>query len=86
MNRPRTDHLTPWQPGDPVGRGQAYLPNKKVREQYHGQCQREIIHARARMICAVPDVHTRRAIIARYPEKWRDLLKARVKEIWEAGR
>lgn len=86
MNRPRTDYLKPWQPGDPVGRGQVYLPSSKVRVEYHRQCTREIILADARMICAAPDLQTRRAMIARYPEEYREQLKARVKEIWEAGR
>lgn len=73
-----------WQPGDPVGCGEAYLPTPKIRAAYHAAVHTAMIDAEARAILNAPEVATRRARIARYPEKWRDELKARVKELWEA--
>lgn len=72
----------PWQPGDPVGCGEVFLPTRKHAEAYTDACRAEILTADARAICAIPDLPTRRARIAMYPEKHREALKARVRELW----
>lgn len=74
--------MKPWAPGDPVGCGEAYLPTKRLRDAHHAQAHRQMIDAEARAVIGMPDMAIRRARIARYPEKWRDELKARVKELW----
>lgn len=76
--------MKPWAPGDPVGCGAVFLPTAKIRAAYHAEAHRQMITATARSIINMPEVATRRARVAMYPEKWRDELKARVKELWEA--
>lgn len=73
----------PWKLGDPVGCGAVFLPTRKHVEDYTAECNRLMIEADARAICAMPDLRTRQARIARYPEKWRDTLKRRVREMWD---
>lgn len=71
-----------WQPGDPVGCGPVYLPTRDVADAYARACLDAILTADARAICAIPEIATRRARIAMYPEKHREALKARVRELW----
>ena len=78
--------MKPWSPGDPVAGGEVYLPTETLRQAYYAECQHQILEATAVAVMNAPELATRRAIIARYPAKWRDLLKDRVKELWEAGR
>lgn len=74
--------MKPWRPGDPVGCGEVFLPTRKHAEEYTAACRAAIITADARAICAIPELATRRAQIARYPEKHRAALKARIAELW----
>lgn len=74
--------MQPWRAGDPVGCGLVYLPTKKLRDAYGAACVEAQIHADARAICAIPRIETRRARIAMYPAHRRDLLKAKVAEMW----
>lgn len=76
--------MKPWKAGDPVGCGIVFLPTKKLIAAYVDACVEEQISTDARAICAIPSVQTRRARIAMYPEARRDLLKARVAELWSA--
>lgn len=78
--------MKPWAPGDPVGVGEVFLPTSKLRTAYAEECARKIIEAAAQAVLNAPELATRHAIIARHPKKTRDNLKARVKELWEAGR
>lgn len=78
--------MKPWSPGDPVAGGEVYLPTAQLRAAYYAECQRQIIDATATAVINAPELAIRRAMIARYPARWRDLLKDRVKELWEAGR
>lgn len=72
----------PWQPGDPIGCGEIYLPTSALRQKYHQAVHEATITAIARGVVNMPELASRRAAIARVPEKWRDEVKARVKEIW----
>lgn len=83
MSRPRTDHLKPWQPGDPVGCGKVYLPDRKTREAYGAACKAWLVECAAQTVIAQPDLETRRRIINRFPQGMRDALKARVIELWK---
>lgn len=76
--------MKPWRAGDPVGCGPVFLPTRKLIDAYTEACVDAQIHADARSICAIPRVETRRARIAMYPPLRRDLLKARVAELWAA--
>jgi hypothetical protein len=73
---------TPWQPGDPVASGVVYLPTSELRRQYHQAAHDAVIDGIARGIVNMPELQTRRAAIARVPEKWRDKVQARVKVLW----
>lgn len=75
--------MKPWQPGDPVGCGQVYLPTAKLREAYGAQCLKQIMDAAALAVINAPELATRQAMIARHPLNTRDLLKQHVKELWE---
>jgi hypothetical protein len=72
----------PWQPGEPIGCGEIYLPTAKLRAEYHRAVREAVMAATARGIVNMPELASRRAAIARVPEKWRDEIKARVAELW----
>lgn len=83
MTRPRTDHLKPWQPGDPVGCGEVYLPDQKTRDAYADAIRQQWLEFAAQMICGMTSINDRRRAIAKYKPEEQELLKARVLEIWE---
>lgn len=76
--------MTPWRPGDPVGRGAVFLPTPAIRAAYHAACAAERIDATARAVLALPTLPERRARIEQCPERDRDALRARVTELWSA--
>lgn len=79
-----TDDIKPWQPGDPVGVGLVYLPNKKTRDAYGKALKDQWIESAAKHAISLPTLHQRRNFIDSYPIDARDVLKDRIKELWEA--
>jgi len=76
--------MKPWQPGDPVGMGEVYLPDKKTRAAYGKACRDMWIDSAAKHAISLPTLHQRRKFIDSYPAAARDALKDRIKELWEA--
>ena len=75
--------MKPWQPGDPVGMGVVYLPDKKTRAAYGKACRDLWIDSAAKHAISLSTLQQRRNFINRYPLDARDALKDRVKELWE---
>jgi hypothetical protein len=75
--------MKPWQPGDPVGMGEVYLPDKKTRAAYGKACRAAVIDSAAKHAISLPTLHRRRNFIDSYPVNAREALKDRVREIWE---
>jgi hypothetical protein len=75
--------MKPWQKGDLVGCGPVYLPDKNAREKYRTACRDARIESAARHTIQLSAVQERREFIDNYPAEWRDLLKAKVVELWE---
>lgn len=82
----RTVTPDPWKPGEPIGPGALYLPTRQIAEAYHAECQRQVVAAVARAICAIPDLETRRARVAMYPATLREQLKTAVAAYWKEHR
>ena len=76
--------MKPWQPGDPVGMGEVYLPDKKTRAAYGKACRAAVIDSAAKHAINLPTLDQRREFINLYPAAARDALKDRIKELWEA--
>lgn len=76
--------MKPWQPGDPVGMGEVYLPDKKTRAAYGKACRAAVIDSAAKHAINLPTLDRRREFINRYPAAARDALKDRIRELWEA--
>ena len=76
--------MKPWQPGDPVGMGEVYLPDKKARAAYGKACRDAVIDSAAKHAISLPTLHERRKFIDSYPLDAREALKDRIKELWEA--
>ena len=76
--------MKPWQPGDPVGCGEVYLPDKKTRAAYGKACRDLWIDSAAKHAISLSTLHQRRKFIDSYPLDARNELKGRIKELWEA--
>jgi len=74
--------MKPWKPGDPVGIGVVYLPDKKTRAAYGKACRDLWIDSAAKHAISLPTLHQRREFIDSYPLDARDALKVRVAELW----
>ena len=72
-----------WKVGDPVGMGEIYLPSRDSKEAYAAACNEEIINSAARYAIELRTVEARRDFIATWPENRRNVLKAKIKELWE---
>ena len=77
------DNPIPWKPGDPVGVGEVYLPDKKTREAYGRACREQWLEAAAVAVMAKRMLQERRYLINAYPVQHREALKAKVAELWE---
>jgi len=75
--------LTPWSKGDPVGQGQAFLPDSRSKREYANACREQIITSAARTVVALSDINARRRFINAFPEALQDDLKAHVRALWE---
>ena len=78
--------LTPWQPGDPVGTGQVYLPSEKLAAAYGAECQRLLVESWAQQVMKGQTIHARRALIQQCPASMREKVKLRVTELWEQNK
>lgn len=76
--------MKPWQPGDPVGMGLVYLPDKKTRAAYGKACRDMWIDSAARQAINISTLQRRRDFIESYPEHAREALKDRIRELWRA--
>ena len=76
--------MKPWQPGDPIGMGEVYLPDSKARAAYGKACRDAFITSAAKHAISLPTLDRRREFINRYPAAAREALKDRIKELWEA--
>lgn len=74
--------MKPWQPGDPVGMGEVYLPDKKTRAAYGKACRAAVIDSAAKHAINLPSLQRRRDFINRYPADAREALKDRITELW----
>lgn len=74
--------MTPWKPGDPVGMGLVYLPDKKTRDAYGKACRDQWIESAAQHAVQLPTLEARRNFINSYPAQARDQLKDRVAKLW----
>lgn len=74
--------MQPWKPGDPVGAGLVYLPDKKTRDAYGKACRDQWIESAAQHAVQLPTLQARRDFINSYPSSARDQLKDRVAELW----
>ena len=76
--------MKPWQPSDPVGMGEVYLPDKKTSAAYGKACRAAVIDSAAKHAINLPTLDRRREFINSYPAAAREALKDRIKELWEA--
>lgn len=74
--------MQPWRPGDPVGMGLVYLPDKKTRDAYGKACRDQWIESAAKHAVQLPTLQARRDFINSYPAGARGQLKDRVAELW----
>jgi len=75
--------MKPWQPGDPVGMGEIYLPDAKSSAAYANACRVALIDSAARHVIGLQSLHQRRAYIDKQPKAAQEALKARIRELWE---
>ena len=74
--------MKPWQPGDPVGMGMVYLPDKKTRAAYWKACRDMWVDSAAKHAISLPALQARRDFIYSYPAAAREELMERVKQLW----
>lgn len=74
--------MKPWQPGDPVGMGEVYLPDKKTRAAYGKACRAAVIDSASKHAINLPTLQRRRDFINSYPANAREALKDRITELW----
>ena len=74
--------MKPWQPGDPIGCGEVFLPDEQTREAYGNACRDALIDSAARHAIQLKTLQARRDYINGHPAK--EQLKARVSELWES--
>ena len=72
--------MKPWQPGDPIGRGEVYLPDSKTRAAYWRAVNQALMDSAARHVISLPSIEARREYIERHRHS--EALKARVSELW----
>lgn len=66
-----------------VGSGEVYLPNRASRAAYGAACRSAIIDSAARHVISLPTLAARQAFINAYPDRLKEALKIRIKELWE---
>ena len=69
--------------GDPVGMGEVYLPSRDSKEAYNAACNEEMLDSAARYAMELRTVEARRDYIATWPESRRNVIKAKIKTLWE---
>ena len=67
----------------PVGSGEVYLPDRSSRAAYGAACRAEIINSAARHVISLPNLAARQAFINAYPDRLKEALKIRIKQLWE---
>lgn len=75
--------MKPWQPGDPIGMGEVYLPDNLTRAAYVNACLHAFITSAAKQAISLPSLQQRREFVDSYPSKARDALKEKMKTLWE---
>jgi len=78
--------LRPWRDGDPIGMGEAYLPDTKTKRAYSSACKSLMIESAARHILGMRDINKRRIAIEAYPEIMKEQLKAKITRLWDNQR
>lgn len=67
----------------PVGSGEVYLPDRASRVAYGAACRAAIIDSAARHTLRLPTLAARQAFIKAYPDRLKEALKVRIKQLWE---
>lgn len=67
----------------PVGSGEVYLPDRASRVAYGAACRAAIIDSAARHVISLSDLAARQAFIKTYPDRLKEDLKVRIKQLWE---
>jgi hypothetical protein len=74
--------MKPWQPSDPIGMGEVYLPDSKTRADYGKACRAAVIDSAAKHAINLPTLQRRRDFINSYPANAREALKDRITDLW----
>lgn len=74
--------MKPYQPGDPVGQGEVYLPDEDSRKRYGDAVRREFVDSMAVRVLNAGSLYNRRAELNRVPDGMRPAVESRVRELW----
>lgn len=75
--------MKPWQPGDPIGSGEIYLPDAETSQAYGDAVRASFVESHAMTVMGIKTRRDRQQALDKLPSGMQGAVKARILELWD---